>query len=50
MTKSQKLRTALKLHVAGVKMKKLQLKRKHPHATSKEIQALYAQWVRSSNP
>ena len=49
MTKSQKLRTALKLHIAGVKMKKLQLKRKYPNATPKEIQVLYAKWVRSRN-
>jgi hypothetical protein len=49
MTKSQKLRTALKVHIAGVKMKKLQLKRKNPNATPEEIQVLYAKWVRSCN-
>jgi len=47
VTKSQKLRTALKLHISGVKMKKLQLKRKYPNATPEEIQVLYAQWVQN---
>lgn len=50
MTKSQKLQTAFKLHIAGVQMKKLQIKRKHPDATPEEIQILYSKWVRSSNP
>jgi len=53
MTKAQKLLTAFKLHDLGVEMKKMQLKRKNPHATPEELQMLYSQWVRSrrlSNP
>lgn len=49
MTKSEKLQTAFKLHMAGVRMKKLQLKRKKPNATPEEIQELYSKWVRVSN-
>ena len=49
MTKSEKLRTALKLHLAGVQMKKLQLRRKNPNASPERLQTLYSQWIRTSN-
>ena len=37
MTKSEKLRTAFKLHTAGVHMKRLQLKRRNPTLTPQEL-------------
>ena len=50
MTKAQRLHTAFKLHMTGVQMKKMQLKRKYPHSTPEEIQVLYSKWVRENNP
>ena len=50
MTKAQRLLTAFKLHMTGVQMKKMQLKRKHPNSTPEEIQILYSKWVRENNP
>ena len=37
ITKVQKLQTACKLHMAGVQMKKLQLRRKYPNASLKKF-------------
>jgi len=48
MTKSEKLRTAFKLHTAGVQMKRLQLKRRNPTLTPQELDQLYQEWLRSS--
>lgn len=50
MTKAQRLLTAFKLHMTGVQMKKMQLKRKYPHSTPEDIQILYSKWVRENNP
>jgi len=50
MDKSQNLRTAFKLHKAGVQIKKMQIKRKHPHASTEELRKLFSEWIRTSNP
>jgi hypothetical protein len=44
---AKRLRTALRLHDAGVAMKRAQLRRLHPAASDAEISKLLASWLRT---